>query len=162
MARIPSGVKQGMDLSHMMDAATAVRRWRLAPHPEGGYFRETYRSGLRAAPAGWPGERALATAILYLLPAGQESAWHRVRGDELWLWQGGAPMQLRISRETRQLGPDPGAGHEPQVLVPAGAWQSATPAPGDAADASWSLVACLVVPGFDVADFELRSEPGND
>ena len=70
----------------------------------------------------------LATAILYLLPAGQESAWHRVRGDELWLWQGGAPMELRIRRETRRLGPDPGAGHEPQVLVPAGAWQSATPA----------------------------------
>ncbi len=145
-----------MDPSHGMDVSTAAERWQLAPHPEGGYFRETYRSALRTAPAGWPGERALATAILYLLPAGQESAWHRVRGDELWLWQGGAPMELRIGDETRHLGPDPAAGERPQVLVPAGAWQSATPAAGAAPTAPWSLVACLVVPGFDFADFELR------
>jgi predicted cupin superfamily sugar epimerase len=145
-----------MDATTGMDAATAVERWRLGPHPEGGFFRETYRSPLRAVPAGWPGERALATAILYLLPAGQESAWHRVRGDELWLWQGGAPMELRIGEETRQVGPDPRARHEPQVLVPAGAWQSATPAVPAAPAASWSLVACVVSPGFDFADFELR------
>ena len=149
-----------MDAAQGMDVAAAVECWRLAPHREGGYFRETYRSGLRTTPAGWPGERALATAILYLLPAGQESSWHRVRGDELWLWQGGAPMELRIGRATRKLGPDPGAGHEPQVLVPAGAWQSATPAAAAPRAASWSLVACLVVPGFDFADFELRGEPG--
>ena len=145
-----------MDASHGMNTATAVERWRLEPHPEGGYFRETYRSGLRTVQDGWPGERALATAILYLLPAGQESAWHRVRGDELWLWQGGAPMELRIGEKTRLVGPDPAAGHAPQVLVPAGAWQSATPATGDAPAAAWSLVACLVVPGFDFADFEMR------
>jgi predicted cupin superfamily sugar epimerase len=150
------GVGQGMDASHAMDVATAVERWRLAPHPEGGYFRETYRAGLHTVPAGWPGERALATAILYLLPAGQESAWHRVRGDELWLWQGGAPMELRIGDEARHVGPDPAAGDQPQVLVPAGAWQSATPVICAAPAASWSLVACLVVPGFDFADFELR------
>ena len=153
-----------MDATHGMDVARAVDRWRLGPHPEGGFFRETYRSALRTLPAGWPGERALATAILYLLPVGQESAWHRVRGDELWLWQGGAPMELRIGEETRQVGPDPAAGHEPQVLVPGGAWQSATPAatPGatpavpGAPVASWSLVACVVTPGFDFTDFELR------
>ena len=145
-----------MDASHGMDVATAVDRWRLAPHPEGGYFRETYRSGLRTAPAGWPGERALATAILYLLPAGQESAWHRVRGDELWLWQGGVAMELRIGDGTRHVGPDPAAGDEPQVLVPAGAWQSATPVSGGGLAVPWSLVACVVVPGFDFADFELR------
>ena len=110
-------------------------RWRLEPHPEGGFFRETYRSALRTVPPGWPGERALATAILYLLPAGLRSAWHRVRGDELWLWQGGAAMELRIGEQARLVGPDPAAGQEPQVLVPAGAWQAATPAaaasPGD-------------------------------
>jgi uncharacterized protein len=145
-----------MDATHGMDVATAVDCWRLGPHPEGGFFRETYRSTLRTLPAGWPDERALATAILYLLPAGQHSAWHRVRGDELWLWQGGAAMELRIGEETRQVGPDPRAGHEPQVLVPAGAWQSATPAATAAPAASWSLVACLVTPGFDFADFELR------
>jgi hypothetical protein len=145
-----------MDATHGMDVATAVDRWRLGPHPEGGFFRETYRSTLRTHPAGWPGERALATAILYLLPVGQESDWHRVRGDELWLWQGGAPMELRIGEETHQVGPDPAAGHDPQVLVPAGAWQSATPAVPAGPGASWSLAACLVTPGFDFADFELR------
>ena len=143
---------------------TAVRRWRLEPHPEGGFYRETYRSGLRTVPPGWPGERALATAILYLLPAGVRSAWHRVRGDELWLWQGGAPMALFIGDEARQVGPEPAAGQELQVLVPAGAWQSATPgaatpgAAGRGAAEPWSLVACLVAPGFDFADFELRGE----
>lgn len=151
-----------MNANHGMDVATAVQRWQLGPHPEGGYFRETYRSGLQTVPAGWPGERALATSILYLLPAGLESAWHRVRGDELWLWQGGTPMDLRIGRETRRVGPDPAAGHEPQVLVPAGAWQSATPAACATPAESWSLVACLVVPGFDFADFELRAERGNE
>jgi predicted cupin superfamily sugar epimerase len=145
-----------MDASHGMDVTTAVERWGLALHPEGGYFRETYRSGLRTSPSGWPGERALATAILYLLPAGQESAWHRVRGDELWLWQGGAAMELRIGDGTRHVGPDPAAGDEPQVLVPAGAWQSATPVSGGGLAVPWSLVACVVVPGFDFADFELR------
>ncbi len=143
-----------------MDVTTAVGRWRLEPHPEGGFYRETYRSGLRTVPPGWPGERALATAILYLLPAGQRSAWHRVRGDELWLWQGGAPMTLRIGDEARQVGPDPAAGQELQVLVPAGAWQSANPGrpAGPGAAEPWSLVACLVAPGFDFADFELRGD----
>jgi predicted cupin superfamily sugar epimerase len=64
-------------------------------------------------------------------------------------------MELRIGAQTRQVGPDPQAGHELQVLVPAGAWQSATPVPAAPA-ASWSLIACVVSPGFDFADFELR------
>ncbi len=141
-----------------MDVETAVASWQLSPHPEGGFFRETYRSPLGTTPPGWPGERALATAILYLLPAGQRSAWHRVRGDELWIWQGGAPMALSISETapdaaagmTVMVGPDPEAGQEPQALVPGRSWQSATPG-GD----TWSLVACVVVPGFDFGDFEL-------
>jgi uncharacterized protein len=171
-----------------MDVSTAVGRWRLEPHPEGGFYRETYRSALRTVPPGWPGERAFATAILYLLPAGERSAWHRVRGDELWLWQGGGPMALHIGAQTRLVGPDPAAGQDLQVLVPAGAWQSASPAappaPQDPPDAAvplassglaaaaaavtddgsragaepWSLVACLVAPGFDFADFELRGD----
>jgi predicted cupin superfamily sugar epimerase len=144
-----------------MDVTTAVRRWRLEPHPEGGFYRETYRSGVRTVPPGWPGERALATAILYLLPGGLRSAWHRVRGDELWLWQGGAPMMLLIGDETRVVGPDPATGQQLQVLVPAGAWQSATPEQraGETPPAApWSLVACVVAPGFDFADFELRDD----
>jgi predicted cupin superfamily sugar epimerase len=132
----------------------AVAAWDLLPHPEGGYYRETYRSALAVRPDGWPGPRSLATAIIYLLAAGERSAWHRVRGDELWLWQGGAAMELAVDDDdVRRLGPDPAAGHQLQLLVPAAAWQSATPAGGPP---GWSLVACLVAPGFDFADFELR------
>ena len=137
-----------------MNVREAVIAWDLAPHPEGGYYRETYRSPLAVSPDGWPGPRALATAIVYLLAAGERSAWHRVRGDELWLWQGGAAMELAVADDdVRRLGPDPAAGHHLQLLVPAAAWQSATPVDGPP---GWSLVACLVVPGFDFADFELR------
>jgi predicted cupin superfamily sugar epimerase len=135
-----------------VDARDVAEAWGLAPHPEGGFYRETYRSELGVTPPGWPGARALATAILYLLPAGERSAVHRVRGDELWLWQGGAALELTIEQEQHLVGPDRSAGHELQLLVPAGAWQSATPA----AVEGWSLVACVVAPGFDFADFELR------
>ncbi len=141
-----------------MNVRDVAAAWDLAPHPEGGYYRETYRSALAVRPAGWPGDRALATAILYLLAAGERSAWHRVRGDELWLWQGGAPMELAGPGATRLLGPDCAAGHELQLLVPAGDWQSATPG-AEPGTPGWSLVACLVVPGFDFADFELRPGP---
>ena len=134
-----------------MEARVAVELWGLAPHPEGGYYRETYRSPLTMVPEGWPGRRALATAILYLLPANEQSAWHRVRGDELWLWQGGGPMLLNVGDTAHLIGPDRRLGHELQALVPGGVWQSATPATDE-----WSLVACVVTPGFDFADFELR------
>ena len=141
-----------------MDAAEVAAAWDLAPHPEGGYYRETYRSSLSVEPPGWPGRRALATAILYLLAPGERSVRHRVRGDELWLWQGGAPMELAVAGRPRLLGPDAATGHELQVLVPGGAWQSATPASGH--HPGWSLAACVVAPGFDFADFEL--DPGGD
>jgi len=134
-----------------VQADDIAARWNLVPHPEGGYYRETYRCALTATPPGWPGARAFATSVLYLLPAGVRSANHRVRGDELWLWQGGAPMALGIDGTTHLVGPDRDGGHELQVLVPGGAWQSATPAGDD-----WSLVACVVAPGFDFADFEME------
>ncbi len=134
-----------------INASAAVELWDLEPHPEGGFFRRTYVSSLTTTPAGWPGPRPLATSILYLLPAHQQSRLHRVRGDELWLWQGGDPMRVDVEGTPYMVGPDRRAGHELQVLVPGGAWQSAT-ALGD----DWSLVACVVTPGFDYADFELR------
>lgn len=136
-----------------MHARAIAELWDLAPHPEGGFYRETYRSQIVVDPPGWPGPRALATAILYLLPAGERSVSHRVRGDELWLWQGGSAMALSVGHEQRLVGPDADAGHELHVLVPAGVWQSAIPAAGAA---PWSLVACVVAPGFDFADFESR------
>jgi predicted cupin superfamily sugar epimerase len=135
-----------------VDGRSVAQAWGLAAHPEGGWYRETYRSQVSVTPPGWPGERTLATAILYLLAAGERSARHRVRGEELWLWQGGAAMELTIGEERRLVGPDRSAGEELQVLVPAGEWQSATPAAG--AD-EWSLVACVVAPGFEFGDFEL-------
>ena len=135
-----------------MDAREAAAAWGLSPHPEGGFYRETYRSDISVSPPGWPGPRALATSILYLLPAGERSARHRVRGDELWLWQSGAAMELSAGERLHLVGPDPRAGHDLQVLVPAGAWQSATPAAGVE---GWSLVACVVAPGFAFEDFEL-------
>ncbi len=134
-----------------IDARAAADRWGLAPHPEGGSYRRTYRSALTVTPPGWPSPRSLSTSILYLLPFGEEAAWHRVRGEELWLWQGGGAMMLRVDDATHVVGPDRPGGQELQVLVPAGVWQSATPADGD-----WSLVACVVTPGFDWADFEMR------
>lgn len=129
--------------------------WDLAPHPEGGFYRETFRSSLTVSPPGWAGERSLATAILYLLGAGERSARHRVRGDELWMWQGGAPMALRVGEEEIVVGPDHGSRQRLQALVPAGEWQSATPLTGAGGGEEWSLVACVVAPGFDFADFEL-------
>lgn len=136
-----------------MDVRAVAEAWDLEPHPEGGYYRETYRSAVTVELPGFDGERSLATAIIYLLGAGERSARHRVRGDELWLWQGGAPMALTVDDREWLLGPDADAGHRLQLLVPAATWQSATPVSG-AEGATWSLVACVVAPGFDFADFE--------
>jgi predicted cupin superfamily sugar epimerase len=126
----------------------------LQPHPEGGWYRETWRAG-----ALLPDGRATATSILFLLEAGQSSHWHRVDADEMWLFQAGVPLELSISTaagasQTVAIGPDPLAGHQLQHLVPAGAWQSAR-GPG----AGWSLVACVVSPGFEFEGFELAA-PG--
>lgn len=130
----------------------------LSPHPEGGWYRETWRSPVTFAPDGYDGPRASATCIYFLLSAGEESQWHRVRSAELWLWHAGGPLQLRLGGTGRTpadppevvtLGSDIGAGQSPQVIVPPGAWQAARPAGDDV------LVSCVVSPGFDFADFEL-------
>ena len=125
----------------------------LQPHPEGGWFRETYRSPITINTARGP--RALATSVSFLLLPGERSAWHRVASDELWLWQGGGPIRLTLGGDGDR--PEPGqqvvlaAGG--QQLVPAGVWQSAEPATDRAV-----LVGCVVSPGFDFADFSL-AEP---
>lgn len=120
----------------------------LSPHPEGGWFRETWR-----AEAG-PGERPSGTAIYYLLEARQTSAWHRVDATEVWHWYLGAPLEMTLSpdgrtREERRLGPDLDRGAVPQLVIPPGCWQTARPAGG------FSLVGCTVSPGFEPAGFEL-------
>jgi hypothetical protein len=132
-------------------AEELIARLGLVPHPEGGAFRETYRA------AGMVGDRALATAIYFLLRAGERSEWHRVRGDELWLYHGGDPLWLRrVDAAGRYHEELLGLAAEalPQRLVPGGEWQSAHGAGGAR---GWSLVGCVVAPGFDFADFEMAS-----
>jgi uncharacterized protein len=133
----------------------------LAPHPEGGWYRETWRSGPRSVPPGYPGPRPAATVIYFLLTPGEESAWHRVRSDEVWLWHSGGPLIMldggtadRPAGEAAvvTLGPDLAAGQVPQHVIPGGHWQAARPAAG-----SEVLVSCVVAPGFDFSDFTLLS-----
>jgi uncharacterized protein len=131
----------------------------LEPHPEGGWYAETWRSPVSFTPDGYDGPRASATAIYFLLMPGEESRWHRVRSAELWLWHRGGPLTLSLggtssdpgTAEDLLLGPEVEAGQRPQAVVPADAWQAARPA-GD----TEVLVSCIVSPGFDFTDFELR------
>ncbi|NUT36888.1 MAG: cupin domain-containing protein [Hamadaea sp.] len=131
----------------------------LRPHPEGGWFRETWRAPQTFDPPGYPGPRAAASGIYFLLGPGEESAWHTVRSDELWLWHRGGPLELMLGGtgpfparepEVLRLGPAVESGEQPQLLVPAGVWQAARPAAGQEV-----LVSCVVAPAFDYADFRL-------
>jgi uncharacterized protein len=143
----------------MMARSLLAEQLDLQPHPEGGWFRETWRSPVSFSPAGYRGERSAATAIYYLLHPGEQSRWHVVRSDELWLWHSGGPLALRLGgagQEPEQgstilLGDDFGTGQQPQALVPGGVWQCATPGGQDPV-----LVSCVVAPGFDFADFRIR------
>jgi|LakMenEpi03Aug12_release.lakeMendotaPanAssembly.Ray.scaffolds.fasta_scaffold217881_3 predicted cupin superfamily sugar epimerase len=141
-------------MAHPVSATELIQQLQLAPHPEGGHFRETYRASLTVQTP-W-GERAASTAIHYLLQRDEWSCWHRIRSDEAWHHHGGGTLLLyEISAEGKarvcRLGLNLAAGEGPQQVVPAGSWFAATPAPGSA----WSLVSCTVAPGFDFADFEL-------
>ena len=134
------------------EAKAVIRRLGLVRHPEGGWFRETFRDA--SLPAG---TRAASTAIYYLLQAGEVSRWHRVDAAEIWHGYAGAPLRLTLSSdggasETHILGVDLATGAEPQRVVPAGLWQTARSL-GD-----WTLVGCTVAPGFDFAGFELAPE----
>ncbi|MFI1990259.1 cupin domain-containing protein [Actinoplanes sp. NPDC020271] len=142
----------------MSDRPPLAEQLDMFPHPEGGWFRETWRSPTTFRPEGYEGERATATAIYFLLHPGEESAWHVVRSGELWFWHSGGPLTLTLGgsgerpgdAESLLLGPDIAGGQQPQLLVPAGCWQSAAPAGEEPV-----LVSCVVSPGFDYADFRL-------
>ncbi|KAF9431236.1 hypothetical protein BGZ94_005599 [Podila epigama] len=130
----------------------------MAAHPEGGWYRETWRAPNEFQPAGYPGPRAAATAIYFVLDKGEVSRWHKVRSDELWLWQRGQPIELLLGGAGEYPSSDPivirlGAsvetGESPQGLVPGGVWQMARAVKGEA------LVSCVVAPGFDFEDFTL-------
>lgn len=132
----------------------------LLPHPEGGYYRETYRAGEDIAqvalPARFSGARSHGTAIYYLLAADDRSKLHRIKSDEIWhFYEGGALLIVAISPagalNITRLGRDFAAGDVPQHVVPAGHWFGAIPADGSA----YALTGCTVSPGFNFADFEL-------
>jgi uncharacterized protein len=130
-----------------------IRMLALQPHPEGGHYAETYRA------AAEEGGRAKLTAIYYLLQADEFSAWHRVDADEAWLWHAGGPLALTLSPPEGKgaasvtLGPDLRAGQRPQAIVPAGHWQTAETL------GAWTLVSCLVAPGFEFSGFTM-APPG--
>lgn len=131
-----------------MSAEQIIAALDLQPHPEGGWYRQTFRDE-----AG--GERGHSTAIYYLLRSGERSHWHRVRdAAEVWHYYAGAPLELAIAPDGKAattiiLGPNVPVGERPQAIVPADVWQSARPL-GD-----WTLVGCTVAPGFDFAAFEM-------
>lgn len=147
-----------------MTADDLIEKLQLEPHPEGGAFREIHRSDMKLAHPlieQWKSERCSLTAIYYLLKAGDFSAFHRVRSDEVWVAIGGGPLELHVitpqgEHRLHLLGHDFGAGQEALAAVPAQCWQGARPASG----ADYALCSCIVAPGFDFEDFAMprRSE----
>lgn len=140
----------------MHDRATElIRELALKPHPEGGYYREVFRSPRKVKPLDGRPERSALTTIYFLLVKGQHSRWHRVASDEAWHFSEGDPLvvywvddQNAVHEEVLASGPPKGG---PLCVVPAGCWQAAKPS-GD-----YSLVGCTVGPGFDFQDFEMIS-----
>jgi hypothetical protein len=135
-------------------AGNIIEALGLREHPEGGYFVETWRD----APEG--GERGSGTAIYYLLRGGEASAWHRIDATEIWHFYAGSPLELRIRSDGEEtegvLGNDLVRGERPQLVVPAGAWQSARSRAEKAE--GYTLVGCTVSPAFRFDGFELAPE----
>lgn len=135
------------------DVDELIERLGLRPHPEGGWYAETWKE-----PVVDGARRPASTAIYYLLRVGEASRWHRVDATEVWHFYAGGPLQLRLSaddegpEEDHVLGTDFAAGERPQVVVPAGWWQAARPL------GEWTLAGCTVAPGFEFSGFELAPE----
>jgi uncharacterized protein len=132
----------------MLSSTEIIRLLSLKPHPEGGYFCETFRDPRKMA------KRAVSTAIYYLLTRGERAHWHRVDATEIWHYYAGAPLALELATaagavEYLTLGPDLVAGERPQATVPAHIRQAAR------CTDEWTLVSCTVAPGFEFAGFEL-------
>ena len=145
----------GHDGAHQVsggpDAADAlIRVLQLGPHPEGGWYRESFRDARN--PAG----RAHGTAIYFLLRAGETSRWHRIDAAEIWHFYRGAPLEIGIASAGQapsyhRLGSHVESGERPQLVVPPHAWQRARPL------GAYALVGCTVAPGFEFDHFELAS-----
>lgn len=137
--------------SSMLTAQDVIAKLNLAQHPEGGWYRETWRAPTEH------GQRPASTAIIFLLPAGERSHWHAVDADEIWIWQSGDPLALHVSANdktppiTKILGGNISSS-ELQGVVPTGHWQSAEPLAGAH---GYALVSCIVAPGFDFSGFTL-------
>lgn len=140
-----------------MTADEIIKALELEPHPEGGYFRETFRDG-QTDDTG----RAASTAIYFLLKGGEVSRWHKVDATETWHWYAGAALRLSIatddsgSRRDIVMGADVLDGQRTQAIVPRDAWQQACSL---GAEAEWTLVGCTVAPGFEFSGFEM-APPG--
>ena len=144
-----------------MNTAVFFRtHYAMLPHPEGGWYRETYRSNepilLADQPDRFPNNRSYATAIYFLLEQGQFSAFHKIKSDECWHFYAGDPLDVLMLDQSNgltitRLGPNAEAGEVFQFVVPANTWFASRPAIGS----SFSFVGCTVAPGFDFADFEL-------
>lgn len=139
-----------------------INRLGLQPHPEGGYYKESYRSEGSIDPAGLPEKytekRSYSTSIYFLLKRRQVSKFHRIKSDEIWHFHSGSPVIIHIiidgQHKKRLLGLNPDVGEFPQVVIPAGAWFAAEVKQKD----SFSLVGCTVAPGFEFDDFELANQ----
>lgn len=147
-----------------MTADQLIEKLALQPHPEGGFYRETYRAAETVADGALPdrfaGDRAFSTAIYFLLRGEDFSALHRIRSDECWHFYLGRTLEIvEITTDGRlvltRLGTDIAAGEVPQSVVPAGHWFGARLA--DPRPDAFALVGCTVAPGFDFADFEMAN-----
>jgi predicted cupin superfamily sugar epimerase len=142
------------------NAAYWISRLELTPHPEGGYFRETYRclEVMKHAHLSESSDRACATAIYFLLNGNQVSKFHRLRSDELWCYHAGSPLTLHVIEPdgTAQqffLGQDIDKSEYPQLIIQKNRWFGANVTQKN----SYTLVSCIVAPGFDFEDFELAT-----
>jgi len=157
----PDGTESAGALSS--EVRSIIERLELGPHPEGGWYRETWRSPVvlreEALPRGYIGERRAMTSILFLLPTGVRSRLHRVRSEELWLHHQGDDLRLGVgatpaAAEDAGLAVLLGQGDAAQLqaVVPPGDWQQAEALAGSF---GYALVGCVVAPGFEFADFEM-------
>jgi len=151
------------DQLRMSKAEQLIRQFDLQPHPEGGWYKQTYKSKelveAAALPDRFAGDRVFSTAIYFLLEEGNFSAFHKIKSDECWHFYAGDPLHIHIIDDsgllqTIILGNDPGKGQTFQYIVPANCWFASRPAPGS----EYCFVGCTVAPGFEFDDFELANE----
>lgn len=142
-----------------------IEKLGLVPHPEGGYYKETYRSNQLLKPEGFPGARNTSTGIYFMLTKNNFSAFHRIKSDEMWHFYSGDALDVYVIHsngelEVLKIGLDLDNGEMPQAVVPAGCWFASRVSN----EGQFSLVGCTVAPGFDFDDFEMadRQSLGND